>query len=124
MIRKVWYWIAIGLFSLAMTASAVGYLSGSPRMADAFRHLGYPEYFRILLGVGKLVGVVALLAPRVPTPVREWAYAGFGITMIAAAVSHRASGDPMGNAVAPLIALVLLVVAGALWSKPVPSTAQ
>jgi hypothetical protein len=122
--RKVGYWIVIGLFSLAMTGSALGYLSASPQMANGFRHLGYPDYFRTMLGVAKLLGVLALLVPRVPIPVREWAYAGFGITLIAAAVSHRASGDPIGNVMAPLIALALLIAARALWPEPLRKTVQ
>jgi hypothetical protein len=122
--RKIGYGAAIGLFSLAMTGSALGYLSESPRMVEAFRHLGYPDYFRTLLGAAKLLGVLALLAPRVPAPIREWAYAGFGITLIAAAVSHHASGDPLGNVIAPLIALGLLILARSLWSKPTQSAVQ
>ena len=76
-----------------MTGSALGYLTGSKQMVEAFRHLGYPDYFRRMLGVAKLSGVLALVAPRVPGVVREWAYAGFGITMVAAVISHLASGD-------------------------------
>jgi DoxX-like family len=106
------------LFPLMMTGSAWGYLSGSKQMIEAFRHLGYPGYFRIMLGVAKLLGVLALIAPRVPATVREWAYAGFGITMIAAVTSHLSRGDSVGRAMGPLIALVLLVVARALWQQP------
>jgi DoxX-like family len=106
---KLGYWIAIGVFSLMMAASAIGYVSGSAQMVETFRHLGYPDYFLTLLGVAKLLGVVALLAPRVPVVVREWAYAGFGITFVAAAISHAASGDPVVRVAAPLIALALLI---------------
>ena len=60
-----------------------------------------------VLGVAKLLGVVAVLAPRMPVVVREWAYAGFGITLVAAAFSHLASGDTATATVAPLVALVL-----------------
>jgi hypothetical protein len=112
--KKITYWITLGLFSLMMTAAAVSYLSGSERMVEAFRHLGYPDYFRIMLGIAKLLGVVALLMPRVPDPVREWAYAGFGITLIAGTISHCLKGDPF---IAPLVALVLLVVARGLWTQ-------
>src|SRR6266700_6633837 len=81
------------IIPLMMTGSALGYLTGSKQMVEAFRHLGYPDYFRRMLGVAKLSGVLALVAPRVPGVVREWAYAGFGITMVAAVISHLASGD-------------------------------
>lgn len=41
-------------------------------MVEAFRHLGYPDYFRMPLGGAKLLGVIALLTPRVPGAVSEW----------------------------------------------------
>jgi len=109
MIGKIGYGVTIGLFSLMMAGSGVAYLSGNEHLAALFRHLGYPDYFRTLLGVAKLVGVVALLAPGMR------AYAGFAITMVAAAISHVASGDPVGRVAAPLFALALLVTARALW---------
>jgi DoxX-like family len=122
--RKVTHWVILGLFLLMMTGSALGYLTGSKQMVEAFRHLGYPDYFRTMLGVAKLLGVLALIAPSVPVTVREWAYAGFGITMIAAVISHLSSGDSVGRAVGPLVALALLVVARALWQKRMERAAQ
>jgi hypothetical protein len=110
--------VVLGLFLLMMTGSALGYLTGNKQMVEAFRHLGYPDYFRTMLGVAKLLGALVLIAPRVPVTVREWAYAGFGIMMIAAVISHLSSGDSVGRALGPLIALVLLVVARVLWQKP------
>ena len=115
MFGKMGYWVSIGLFSLMMTGSGIGFLSGSGQMVENLRRLGYPDYFRTLLGVAKLLGVVALLAPGVPVFLREWAYAGFAIMMVAAAISHLASGDPVGRAAAPLLALALLVTARVLW---------
>ena len=115
---RIGYWVTLGIFSMMMTASAVMYLSGNEHMVATFRHLGYPDYFRPLLGVAKLLGVAVLLAPRVPSVVREWAYAGFGITLIAATVSHGASGDAVANLLAPVVALVLLVAARMLGRPP------
>ncbi|NOT58948.1 MAG: DoxX family protein [Acidobacteria bacterium] len=114
---KIGYWVVIGLFSLMMAGSALGYLSGSAQMVEAFRHLGYPDYFRMMLGVAKLLGVVALLLPWTPAVLREWAYAGFVFTLVAAAISHGASGDPVGRMIAPLVALALLAIARQLWNR-------
>jgi hypothetical protein len=74
-----------------------------------FRHLGYPDYFRQLLGVAKLLGVAALVAPMPNPTLREWAYAGFAFTCIGAAVSHVMSGDPIGKAIGSSLALALLL---------------
>ncbi|MGZ8781271.1 MAG: DoxX family protein [Thermoanaerobaculia bacterium] len=43
-----------------------------PRVAEAFAHLGFPDYFRVELSWAKLLGVVLLLVP-VPARLKEWA---------------------------------------------------
>ncbi|NVJ19865.1 DoxX family protein [Myxococcus sp. AM011] len=113
---KVAYWVVTGLVSLSASVSAFLYLSAAPNMVLAFEHLGYPDYFRNMLGIAKLLGVVALWAP-VPRTLREWAYAGFVIDFIAAAVSHIAMGDPVGTAVAPVVVLTLALTSHQLWHR-------
>ncbi len=108
--RKIAYWIITGLFCGLMLVSAFMYLSGNPQAVAGFAHLGYPPFFTTWLGLAKLAGVVALLAPMVPRFLREWAYAGFAITMASAAVSHANAGDPATRIIAPLIALAVLLV--------------
>jgi hypothetical protein len=103
--RSVGFWIVTGLFSALMAFSAVAYLT-QPMMAGVFQHLGFPPYFRVELAIAKLMGVAALLAP-VPEKVKEWAYAGFGITLVSAIVAHSTVDGP-AKAVAPAIALALL----------------
>lgn len=109
--RNVPYWITTGLFAAALTMSGLMTVSHQPQMVAGFAHLGYPVYFMTILGAAKLLGVVTLLAPGLPR-LKEWAYAGFAINLLSAAASHLASGDPAGNAVAPL---VLLGLALASW---------
>ncbi|MBU8897996.1 DoxX family protein [Corallococcus sp. H22C18031201] len=115
--QKIAYWVLTGLFSLMMVMSASGYLTASPQMVEGFHHLGYPDYFRVYLGVAKLVGVLALVVPWTPRTVREWAYAGFAITTVSAAVSHGMSGDPAGIVVAPVVALGVLLGSHQLWRR-------
>jgi len=55
--------------------------------------LGFPAYFRIELSWAKLAGVAALLVPMVPARLKEWAYAGFAITLVSALIAHLAVGD-------------------------------
>ncbi|GEN06678.1 DoxX-like family protein [Myxococcus fulvus] len=113
---KVAYWVVTGLVSLSAAGSAFLYLTDAPAMVSAFEHLGYPAYFRTLLGIAKLLGVVALWAP-LPRTVREWAYAGFAIDFVAAAVSHTAMGDPAGKSVAPVALFALLIASHQLWHR-------
>lgn len=81
----------------------------SDAVKQAFVHLGFPGYFRIELGIAKIIGIILLVAP-LPDRFREWAYAGFTITFISAFIAHSASGDPVGNRLAPLIVLTFLLV--------------
>jgi hypothetical protein len=89
--RSVVYWIATALFCLQMTFTAYAQLR-LPQVAQAFAHLGFPDYFRVELSWAKLLGVAALLAPA-PARVKEWAYAGFAIDLGSAVVAHLAVGD-------------------------------
>ncbi|MCP3059108.1 DoxX family protein [Myxococcus sp. K38C18041901] len=113
---KVAYWVVTGLVSLSASVSAFLYLSEAPAMVLAFEHLGYPAYFRTMLGIGKLLGVVALWAP-LPRTLREWAYAGFAIDFVAAVVSHTAMGDPVAQSAAPVLMFVLLIASHQLWHR-------
>ena len=63
-----------------------------PQVAQMFTHLGFPAYFRVELSWAKLLGVVLLLAP-VPARLKEWAHAGFAITLGSALIAHFAMGD-------------------------------
>lgn len=114
---KLGYWITIGLLSVMMAGSAVSYLLENAQMVEAFKHLGYPDYFRVFLGIAKIIGVMVILLPSFPMVLKEWAYAGFGITLISALVSHLSVGDSLDKVIGPLIALVLLIIARTLFSK-------
>jgi hypothetical protein len=63
-----------------------------PDAVGNFAHLGYPQYVRIVLGVAKALGVVALLWPGTAL-LKEWAYAGFGFVWIGAFVAHTLARD-------------------------------
>ena len=85
------YWIVTALFCLQMSFTAYAELR-LPQVAEAFRHLGFPDYFRVELSWAKVAGVVLLLAP-VPARLKEWAYAGFAIDIGSAILAHLAVGD-------------------------------
>jgi hypothetical protein len=83
--------VATALFCLQIGFTAYAQLR-LPQVAEAFAHLGFPDYFRLELALAKLLGVVLLLAP-VPTRLKEWAYAGFAITLGSALIAHLSVGD-------------------------------
>ena len=105
--KDTWlYWSLTGLLSAFMAFSGVFYLT-SPEATAAFQHLGFPSYFRVELAIAKLLGAAALLLP-ISARVKEWAYAGFAITFVSAAIAHSASGDPATAVAAPIVALLVL----------------
>src|SRR5882672_6854485 len=89
--KTIVYWIVTALFCLQIGFTAYAQLR-LPQVAEAFTHLGFPAYFRVELSWAKLLGVVLLLAP-VPVRLKEWAYAGFAITLGSALIAHISVGD-------------------------------
>ena len=102
------YWAATLFVAGIMTISGVLALNHSPGMTTALAHLGYPPYFSNLLGVAKLIGVCVLLVPGIAR-LKEWAYVGFGITILSASYSHLLSGDGL-MALEPLITFAALAI--------------
>ena len=88
----VGFWISTALFALQMSFTAYAQLR-LPQVAQAFAHFGFPAYFRIELSWAKLAGVLVLLVPMSPARLKEWAYAGFAITLVSALIAHLAVGD-------------------------------
>src|SRR5262245_25875310 len=89
--KTIAFWIVTGLFCLQMTFTAYAQLR-LPQVAESFRHLGFPAYFRVELSWAKLLGVLLMLAP-VPARLKEWVYAGFAINLASALIAHLAVGD-------------------------------
>ena len=92
MARKITYWVSTGLVALLSLFAGYAYVSGGPQAVQGFAHVGYPQQLRVLLGIAKLLGAMALLAPSLPT-LKEWAYAGFTFAWIAAVVAHYLAKD-------------------------------
>ena len=90
--RNIAYWATTALVGAATLSAAFSYLTGAPEALENFRHVGYPQQLRVLLGIGKLAGALVLLLPRLPG-LKEWAYAGFTFMWIAAVVAHYLAGD-------------------------------
>lgn len=90
--KQIAFWGATGLVAIEALYGAFTYLTAAPVAVERFEHVGYPQQLRVLLGVAKLAGAIVLLLPRRPT-LKEWAYAGFTFTWIAATVAHYLAGD-------------------------------
>ncbi len=107
--NKIIYWIATIWLGVAMLASGVQQIFHNKSFVDIIVPLGYPIYFLTILGVWKILGVVALLIPKFPL-LKEWAYAGFFFAMSGAFFSHIASGNSLSEVFPSLILLIIIVV--------------
>jgi|SRR6218665_560910 len=107
--NKIIYWATTGIISAMMLFSAFGYFT-SPDMKAAFVHLGFPDYFRVELGILKILGALVLLLPMVSDKIKSLAYFGFALTFISAFIAHTVSGDPISVAIMPIIFLSILAV--------------
>ncbi len=112
---KITYWVTTAIVALMMVFSTYSYLTKN-EMVQAFKHLGYPDYFRVELAIAKLLGAILLMLP-VAARVKEWVYAGFVITFISAFIAHTASGDPVNYRIMPVIFLALLVISYVTFHK-------
>ncbi|HMJ69001.1 MAG TPA: DoxX family protein [Cyclobacteriaceae bacterium] len=107
--NKIIYWVATLWLALGMTSTGIVQLLKVEGEIEFILRLGYPAYFLTLLGISKLLGVVAVLVPKFPL-LKEWAYAGFFFTMIGALFSHVAMNSPVGEILPPVLLLTLTVL--------------
>src|SRR6185295_18131998 len=113
--RNVSYWISTGLVAFAFAFGGVADLARFPDMIAGMSHLGYPVYLASLLGLWKVLGAIAVLAPG-NARLKEWAYAGMFFDLTGAAYSHASSGDPAGRILTPIVLLALVAASWALRS--------
>src|SRR4029078_9545155 len=73
--RAIAYWVTTILGPASFVTAGFLHLARDPQVMATLAHLGYPAYFATIMGVWKLLGAIAIVAPGVPR-VKEWAYAG------------------------------------------------
>ena len=108
--NKIIYWVSTLWLALGMISTGAGQLfkmKTGQGGVDVITQLGYPIYFLTIIGIWKLLGVVAVLIPKFPL-LKEWAYAGFFFAMTGAAFSHIASGTV--NEIFPSLLLLILTL--------------
>lgn len=72
---NLWYWIVTVLFCAFMIFTSIPDIMKNPEAMLFITGLGYPEYFVVLIGWAKVLGVIAILIPGYYR-IKEWAYAG------------------------------------------------
>src|SRR6202012_111616 len=99
--KHLWYWIITALLSFCIFSGGLAQAMQVQGVVQGFKPLGYPTYFISLIGVWKVLGVIAILIPKFPL-LKEWAYAGIFFTMTGAVISHIAANDIHPQIVAPI----------------------
>jgi uncharacterized membrane protein YphA (DoxX/SURF4 family) len=106
---KIIYWVSTIWLSLGMISTGIAQLILMEKEVQKMNTLGYPSYFLTIIGVWKILGVIAVLAPKFPL-VKEWAYAGFFFLMSGAIFTHLAVADEAMEYFGPALLLVLTIV--------------
>jgi hypothetical protein len=109
---KIIYWTTTGIVCAVMLFSAINFSFNRPLSpaGESFAHLGLPNYFKIELTVAKILGVLALLIPNIPTKAKEFGCFGFAITLVSASIAHFSTGDGIQFIIDPLLFLGALIV--------------
>lgn len=107
--NKIIYWIFTLWLALGMVSTAAVQLLKNKDEVDNFTSLGFPVYLMTIIGVWKILGVIAILIPKRPL-LKEWAYAGFFFVMSGAILSHIASDHNFSKIFASLLLLVLTII--------------
>lgn len=113
---KVIYWVFTSIFYL-LDSLMPAFTFNSEMAKQGIAHLGFPDYFRIELSIGKIIGGLLLILPFIPARYKEWAYVGFGISLISAAIGHFAVGDQTSYIIMPLVGLVILSISYIYYHK-------
>ena len=107
--KTIWYWIITGILSFCLFSGGLAQALQVQGVVQGFKPLGYPTYFISIIGVWKVLGIVAILVPGFKL-LKEWVYAGLFFTMSGAVISHIASNDIHAQIIAPAVLAVFIVL--------------
>ena len=113
---KILYWIVTFLFCLANLFSGISGFFPNEQTSELMALLGYPMYLLVILGVAKILGVVALVQTKFRT-IKEWAYAGFAIDYIGASASFYFVGAGFSALLFPLLFLAVMFWSYYSWKE-------
>ena len=104
---KITYYVTTGIISAMMVFIAFETLT-KPEVKVSMNHLGFPDYFRIELGITKIIGAVLLWLPV--RLLKETAYIGFAIMFASPSLAHFAVNDPAAKVLTGMAFLAFLIV--------------
>ncbi|MCW8980607.1 MAG: DoxX family protein [Altibacter sp.] len=108
---KIIFWISTSFIFLFEAIMPLGTLLFAHDYFNAgTKPLGYPDYFAYSLIICKILGATALMFPKLPNKLREWAYAGLTFNLIFAVISHIVVDKNIGYIIMPLVIGAILGV--------------
>ncbi len=109
--NNIIFWTAtiiIALWEAVMPIST--WIFAPEYMTFGTKALSYPDYFAYSLVIAKVLGVIAIVYPKTPDMLKEWAYAGLSFTLIFAFISHACVDKDIAFMAMPLVFLGILGV--------------
>jgi hypothetical protein len=107
--KLIWYWIITAILSFCIFTGGLFQALQLKGVVQGFKPLGYPNYFISIIGVWKVLGIIAILIPNFKL-LKEWAYAGIFFAMTGAVISHIASNDVHVQIIAPFLLAIFTVL--------------
>jgi hypothetical protein len=107
--KLIVYWVATALLSFGMLGSGLAQIFHAKDMVDLISLVGYPLYFMYIIGVWKILAVIAILIPKFKL-LKEWAYAGLFFVMTGAFFSHLLIGDGIRELMGPFFQTVFIIL--------------
>lgn len=113
--RNIAYWITTVILAFVLLSAGIAELLHFSGNVDGIvKQLGYPMYFLTIQGVWKILGSIAIVAPRLRL-LKEWAYAGVMFNMTGAAISSAAVGLGAAHIIPPVLIAIITVVSWMLY---------
>lgn len=110
------YWITTIISTAMVVVPAFFYFTNDYLINVMRNRLGFPDYFRVELAIGKYIGALIMLIPAVPKMFKEWVYVAFGITLLSGSLAHGIV-DGFAKGAAPLIPFAILCVSYYYFKK-------
>lgn len=107
-VRIIAYWVITAFASIVILNGGINNALLRPPYITGLRNMGYPDFFAVVIGIWKVLGVIALLVPGFVL-LKEWAYAGFFFLLSGAIISHTVIGDM------PIFQVIMLILIVLSW---------
>lgn len=120
--NKIIFWISTSIIFLVEAVMPLSTLLFVHEYFNAgTKPLGYPDYFAYALIICKILGATVIMLPKLPSKLREWAYAGLTFNLIFAMISHIVVDKNITYILMPLV-IGLILAMSYFYSRKINST--